>query len=202
MMEDQKTRLQLPSLAVNWCKMCFGFGSQTQQHRPHGSIHSHYEIGRVLGSGRFGQVRLGKDRNTGQLVAIKIVKTEKQGPRRNFDVIKREVEALKRLEHPNIARFIATFEEHEYDTTTIPPPPTPTSTTTTSNANNNDNNTPTPSRSKPTPTPTTQHQREMPSPRFRSNTQTQQEEQQGKLKNKKNRCVENRAQRKEPVCFV
>ncbi|XP_027358306.1 CBL-interacting serine/threonine-protein kinase 1-like isoform X2 [Abrus precatorius] len=64
-----------------------------------------YELGRTLGEGNFGKVKLARDTNSGKLFAIKILEKSKIIDLNNTDQIKREISTLKLLKHPNIVRL-------------------------------------------------------------------------------------------------
>ncbi len=68
---------------------------------------THIEIVGYLGSGGEGQVYLGKIANLNELVALKRfeVKTDQQEGRRLFDLLSKEVELVKSLNHPNIIKY-------------------------------------------------------------------------------------------------
>ena len=63
---------------------------------------SNYEIQRQLGHGGMGTVWLAKERASGNLVAMKILRYDLQGRQRGFERFRAEIQVLKRLEHPNI----------------------------------------------------------------------------------------------------
>lgn len=62
---------------------------------------AHYEVGPTLGSGMSAKVKLGKDLNTGEQVALKLIDKSKTNDRQ-LTQLYREVEAMKTLHHPNI----------------------------------------------------------------------------------------------------
>ncbi|KAK7281374.1 hypothetical protein RIF29_09316 [Crotalaria pallida] len=64
-----------------------------------------YELGKTLGEGNFGKVKLAKDTDTGQLFALKILEKGKIIDLNNTDQIKREIATLKVLKHPNVVRL-------------------------------------------------------------------------------------------------
>lgn len=63
-----------------------------------------YKLEQTLGTGAFGKVKLAVDNRNNQKVAIKII--EKQNIQLNDDMIriKREMNYLKTLNHPNIIK--------------------------------------------------------------------------------------------------
>ncbi|KAF3456438.1 hypothetical protein FNV43_RR01088 [Rhamnella rubrinervis] len=64
-----------------------------------------YELGRTLGEGNFGKVKLAKDAGSGQLFAVKILEKTKIFDLKVTDQIKREIATLKLLKHPNVVRL-------------------------------------------------------------------------------------------------
>ena len=76
-------------------------------------IGGRFEIGEPLGQGGMGTVYLAHDRQTGQPVAIKALKSELLAA--NRDIVERfvrEGEALRRLNHPNIVKMLESVEEN------------------------------------------------------------------------------------------
>ncbi|KAJ8267813.1 hypothetical protein COCON_G00129850 [Conger conger] len=72
-----------------------------------------YEIGDVLGSGHFGQVRAVRERATGSRWAGKFVKLQKSPSSRlglERQAVEREVEILQALLHPNVMALRDVFE--------------------------------------------------------------------------------------------
>ncbi|KAJ1437066.1 Serine/threonine-protein kinase, active site [Sesbania bispinosa] len=64
-----------------------------------------YELGRTLGEGNFGKVKLARDTDSGQLFAVKILEKTKIIELNNADQIKREISTLKLLKHSNVVRL-------------------------------------------------------------------------------------------------
>ncbi|XP_040990511.1 CBL-interacting serine/threonine-protein kinase 1-like isoform X2 [Juglans microcarpa x Juglans regia] len=64
-----------------------------------------YELGRTLGEGNFGKVKLAKNIETGQSFAVKILEKTKIINLKITDQIKREIATLKLLKHPNVVRL-------------------------------------------------------------------------------------------------
>jgi MAP/microtubule affinity-regulating kinase len=62
-----------------------------------------------LGEGGFGKVVLGVHRKTGQKFAIKIIKTHMIGNAQDIDMVFRESEVLKSLNHNNIVKIYNCF---------------------------------------------------------------------------------------------
>ena len=61
---------------------------------------------RKLGEGGFGCVSLAKNIITGEMAAIKILKTDKCATSTDIDMIFKEAETLKSLNHPNIVKIL------------------------------------------------------------------------------------------------
>jgi len=73
-----------------------------------------YEIEKLIGSGAVGRVYLGRDRQSGEQVAIKELMSDWVA--RAPDAVerfRREGEALRKLNHPNIVKVLATLEEND-----------------------------------------------------------------------------------------
>ncbi|KAG5116925.1 hypothetical protein JHK84_043038 [Glycine max] len=64
-----------------------------------------YELGKTLGEGNFGKVKLARDTHSGKLFAVKILDKSKIIDLNNTDQIKREISTLKLLKHPNVVRL-------------------------------------------------------------------------------------------------
>jgi len=77
-------------------------------------IGERFEIGDLVGQGGMATVYSGKDIATGQKVAIKLLKPDVIAA--DPDIVERfsrEGEALRRLNHPNIVKVLATIEKNE-----------------------------------------------------------------------------------------
>jgi 5'-AMP-activated protein kinase, catalytic alpha subunit len=59
-------------------------------------------IGRSLGQGTFGKVRLGTHLITGEKVAIKILEKDKIKDQSDVERVTREIHILKIVRHPNV----------------------------------------------------------------------------------------------------
>ncbi|XP_010522001.1 PREDICTED: CBL-interacting serine/threonine-protein kinase 11 [Tarenaya hassleriana] len=65
-----------------------------------------YELGKLLGCGAFAKVFHGRDRRSGQSVAVKILNKKKLAANPNLaSNIKREIAIMRRLNHPNIVKL-------------------------------------------------------------------------------------------------
>ncbi|KER33164.1 hypothetical protein T265_00865 [Opisthorchis viverrini] len=74
---------------------------------------SDFDIGRQLGRGKFGTVFLAKTRETGFLCAIKVI-FKKQIVKNGLEhQIRREVEIMSHLQHPNILQMYTYFHDHK-----------------------------------------------------------------------------------------
>ncbi|XVE77329.1 hypothetical protein DITRI_Ditri13aG0053800 [Diplodiscus trichospermus] len=63
-----------------------------------------YELGRTLGEGSFAKVKLAKNVETGEYVAIKILDRQLTLRHRMVEQIKREISTTKFLKHPNVIK--------------------------------------------------------------------------------------------------
>ena len=72
-----------------------------------------YEVKNKLGSGKFGLVKLGIEKKTGQKVAIKIMKKSSMDSS-DLELVRTEIEILKICQHPNIIRLYNVFENADY----------------------------------------------------------------------------------------
>ncbi|EXB75643.1 CBL-interacting serine/threonine-protein kinase 1 [Morus notabilis] len=64
-----------------------------------------YQVGRTLGEGNFGKVKLAQDIQSGKPYAVKIIEKNRIISLNITDQIKREIGTLKLLKHPNIVRL-------------------------------------------------------------------------------------------------
>ena len=72
-------------------------------------IRKNYEFISMLGNGSFGKVRLYRDKNFKELLfAIKTLKKEGISPYQ-FNLLKREVDILSNMDHPNIVKYFGIF---------------------------------------------------------------------------------------------
>ena len=76
------------------------------------SLNNRYEIVSQLGAGAMGEVYLASDQQTRQQVAVKILARQLITKPELIQRFKREAETLRKLDHPNIVKFVDTFE-HE-----------------------------------------------------------------------------------------
>jgi eukaryotic-like serine/threonine-protein kinase len=71
-----------------------------------------FRVEHELGSGAMGTVYRGVESKTGKLVAIKIISIGLSGNDRALERFLREVNVLKKLRHPNIARYLGSGRYH------------------------------------------------------------------------------------------
>ncbi|TVU37608.1 hypothetical protein EJB05_10978 [Eragrostis curvula] len=64
-----------------------------------------YEMGRTLGEGHFGKVKLARHADTGRAFAVKILDRHRILAMKIDEQIKREIATLKLLKHPNVVRL-------------------------------------------------------------------------------------------------
>ncbi|EEF43192.1 CBL-interacting serine/threonine-protein kinase 1 [Ricinus communis] len=76
----------------------------THQHH-NGMRLGNYELGRTLGEGNFGKVKLAKNIDSGLPFAVKILEKNRIIHLNISDQIKREIATLKLLKHPNVVRL-------------------------------------------------------------------------------------------------
>ena len=67
-----------------------------------------YRIGKTLGKGKFGKVRTAVDKRTGEVVAIKQI--DKPSAPMDLMVMRREVELMREVDHPNVVRLYKVVE--------------------------------------------------------------------------------------------
>jgi serine/threonine protein kinase len=72
-----------------------------------------YEIGRKLGEGTFGKVKLGRNIFTNEKVAIKILKYRKVKTPAEKKLVEREKAVLQMLNHPHIVKLIKLLDDPE-----------------------------------------------------------------------------------------
>lgn len=70
-----------------------------------------FKFGRTLGSGTYGEVKEGEIIATGQKVAVKMIRKETVSG--HEDMIKREMDIVAGLNHPNIIRLLDWFESRD-----------------------------------------------------------------------------------------
>ncbi|PHJ22182.1 ulk kinase [Cystoisospora suis] len=88
----------------------------TQRKRLKGNFKKKYTLGKILGSGAFGQVRECANKQTKEAFAVKIIsrRARERGPWSSSEMFRREVMLLSALSHPNIIRLIDAFEDRHH----------------------------------------------------------------------------------------
>jgi len=74
------------------------------------NIRTKYKIGKQIGTGSYGVVVLGVNRNTKLECAIKIINKKNLSEKNELDFAKREIEILRDLEHPHIVKVHEFFD--------------------------------------------------------------------------------------------
>jgi len=64
-----------------------------------------YELGRTIGEGTFAKVRIAKNLDNGDHVAVKILDKAKVHKNRLAEQIRREICTMKLIQHPNVVRL-------------------------------------------------------------------------------------------------
>ena len=72
-----------------------------------------YEISSKIGNGKFGLIKVGINKKTGQKVAIKIL-CKKDMTNQDLELMRTEIEILKICQHPNIIQLYDVFENTDY----------------------------------------------------------------------------------------
>jgi 5'-AMP-activated protein kinase catalytic alpha subunit len=67
-------------------------------------------LGKTLGEGTFGKVRLGTHTLTGEKVAIKILEKDKILDKADIERVTREIQILKIVRHPNVIQLYEIIE--------------------------------------------------------------------------------------------
>jgi serine/threonine protein kinase len=69
-------------------------------------VHCRFALGRVIGSGAYGIVRIGKSTVTDELVAVKMVDGSQFRSIGEIEQMQEEMNVLSSLKHPNIIRLL------------------------------------------------------------------------------------------------
>lgn len=77
-----------------------------------GKIRDHYRIGKLLGSGAFGEVRLCLHKETQTQRAVKVLRKNLLDPK-EMEMLKNEIQILKDLDHPNIVKMFEFLEDEK-----------------------------------------------------------------------------------------
>ncbi|XP_066997071.2 uncharacterized protein Nuak [Anabrus simplex] len=86
-------------------------GVRLHNHRR--KLKQRFDIIRKLGQGTYGKVQLGINKETGQEVAIKTIKKAKIETEADLVRIRREIQIMSSVQHPNIIHIYEVFENRE-----------------------------------------------------------------------------------------
>ena len=75
-----------------------------------GTLRDSYKIGKVLGEGAFGEVRLCTSRESGEKRAVKVLKKDQMDEEETAAMLN-EINILKGIDHPNIVKIFEYFED-------------------------------------------------------------------------------------------
>jgi len=70
-----------------------------------------YEFTKTLGRGSHAKVKLGREKKTGEMVAIKVM--EKKSSKFEYDTLCREIKVMKAVDHPHCIKLYDVFEDKE-----------------------------------------------------------------------------------------
>lgn len=70
-----------------------------------------FEVGVILGRGKFGEVFLSRHSQAGFVVAIKMILKQKIKEYKMVEQLSKEIALHSSLDHPNIVRFYGCFHE-------------------------------------------------------------------------------------------
>lgn len=77
------------------------------------SFSDFYDMKSTLGEGKFGLVKLGIHKKTGEKVAIKIIKKETMD-NKDLELVRSEIDIMKLCRHKNVVRLLDHFENSEF----------------------------------------------------------------------------------------
>merc|ERR1719340_170908 len=78
-----------------------------------GNLKTDSKYAKKLGQGTYGKVQLGINKETGQRVAIKTIKKSKIETEADLIRIRREIQIMSSVQHPNIIHIYEVFENKE-----------------------------------------------------------------------------------------
>lgn len=81
-------------------------------HKKVGKIRDHYRIGKVLGSGAFGEVRLCLHKETQTQRAVKVLRKNLLDEK-EMEMLKNEIAILQDMDHPNIVKMYEFLEDEK-----------------------------------------------------------------------------------------
>jgi len=85
------------------------FDKETARHE---NVDDYYERGREIGRGGFSVVMEGEQKGTGEKFAIKCIK-KSNVERDDIKLLRREIQIMKKVDHPNILKLFEVFESEE-----------------------------------------------------------------------------------------
>lgn len=91
----------------------FSVSSSNFVHLIKGRVSDKYDIVKILGDGGFGQVKLGRNKDTGIERAIKYITLESTNEAKISKMME-EVNILKKLDHPNIIKVYDVYQEERH----------------------------------------------------------------------------------------
>nr|ACL53674.1 unknown [Zea mays] len=74
---------------------------------------SDFEISKYIAEGRFGKVYLAREKQSGYVVALKVIFKAKLKKHRFHAHLRREIEIQQSLDHPNVLRLFTWFHDEE-----------------------------------------------------------------------------------------
>ena len=83
---------------------------QANDPHPEGTRLGHYVLGKSLGKGTFGKVKLATHTLTNEKVAIKILEKSRIKDKKDIERISREIKILKKVRHPNVIQLYEIIE--------------------------------------------------------------------------------------------
>ena len=88
------------------------FSAANFVHINEGNLREHYRIGKMLGSGAFGEVRMCVHRESGAQRAVKVLRKNHMDEEEK-QMLFNEINNLKGLDHPNILQMYEFFEDEK-----------------------------------------------------------------------------------------
>lgn len=77
-----------------------------------GAVESRFEIGEEIGRGAFSVVKSGRDKSSGDQVAIKMIDKQIVDPQ-DLVLLAREIDIMKKVKHPNVLNLFEVFENDD-----------------------------------------------------------------------------------------
>jgi calcium/calmodulin-dependent protein kinase I len=84
-------------------------GSKKKNKKKKEHVEDAFELGKVLGEGNYAQVRLGKEKSTGGMWAVKVINKKKLDPG-DEEMLALEVEVLRTVNHPNVIHLYKVYD--------------------------------------------------------------------------------------------